>query len=603
MENPTTPSAPAHRGADLRPAPSGVGHTSAVISYPPIDQGIQLASIEEIVAGQQDLIDRIFRTAGLSKPDFDTHVRHTILSLAKFVHLLPATQTGHHRGTGGLFRFALEVGMFSMQTANAAVFPIPGSIDKRFLMQPKWTLATFLAGLCGQLYRTINAMSVTTRSGAQWMPLMAPLYDWVVAQGESVYFVRWRENMSNPGQAASAFVMNQIVASVTLQHLSMDNNLIMPAMTNAIVGGDHRGENPIGKLIAPIVTRVVDKDLRLSAINYGHLSVGMHLEPHLIDAMRRQVRSGSWSLNQPGGVLWAGKEGVFLNWPVAAAAITHTLKRDGFMGVPQDPETLAEILVEANVLVRPPGHQRYWTISEPATAVIIESALRITPPDLIFPLGYDLDPFSRTVLLIGDAPAEAKPRDPVPEAQGQLALGVEAPPAGKQRKRASAGIEPQVTAAAAVREEPPRVAEQAPPDLLSEVPAGPPPDEPKEAAQSQKAVAHVGAQPGGQLLDGLKRESKLLLEAILASYKRRENIENIISLPQGIGIADTELSAHGVNGFDLVSELNEKGWLWKDSTRPTRKVIQMAVGDRQLRLMILKGPIAKVIGFDWSGEE
>jgi conjugal transfer pilus assembly protein TraI len=608
MENPTPPSAPAHRGADLLPAPSGVGHASAVVSYPPIDQGIQIASIDEIMAAQKDLIDRIFRTSGLTKPDFDTHIRHTILNLARFVHLLPATQTAHHRGTGGLFRFALEVGMFSMQAANAAVFPIPGSIDKRFLIQPKWALATFLAGLCGQLYRTINAMSVATRTGVQWMPLMAPLYDWAIAQGESVYFVRWRENKSNPGQAASAFVMNQIVASATLQHLSLDNNLIMPAMTNAIVGGDHRGENPIGKLVAPIITRVIDKDLRLSAINYGHMTVGVHLEPHLIDAMRRQVRSGTWSLNQPGGVLWAGKEGVFLNWPVAAAAITNTLKRDGFMGVPQDPETLAEILVEAKILMRPhAGHQRYWTISEPATAVIIDSALRIVPPDLIFPLGYDLEPYARTALLIGDAPKEAKAAAaPVSDGQTQLPLGVdEVPVPAKQRKRTSAGAEPRVVEApaAASREEPARVADKPIEDLLSEATRVPQTPEPSEAASAPKPAAHGDAQPGGQLLDGLKRESKLLLEAILASYRRRENLKNIIILAQGLGIADSELSAHGVNGFDLVSELNDKGWLWKDPTRPTRKVIQMAVGERQLRLMILKGAIARAIGFDWSGEE
>ncbi|MBK6639116.1 MAG: TraI domain-containing protein [Rhodocyclaceae bacterium] len=74
----------------------------------------------------------------------------------------PATSTTYFRGTGGLFRFSLEMALNSLQSANAAVFPATGGVERRYVMTPKWQLATFLAGLCCQNYRTINSMVVMT---------------------------------------------------------------------------------------------------------------------------------------------------------------------------------------------------------------------------------------------------------------------------------------------------------------------------------------------------------------------------------------------------------------------------------------------------------
>lgn len=117
-----------------------------------------------------------------------------------------------------------------------------------------------------------------------------------------VYFVRWMEDVQVHGaQASSAYSISQVVPHDVLQYLASDNNQVVPAMTAAIAGVEtNTSENPIGCLVAPVITRVIEDDLKRSATNYGHLVIGAHLEMHLVDAMRRLVRGGKWIAKQSG---------------------------------------------------------------------------------------------------------------------------------------------------------------------------------------------------------------------------------------------------------------------------------------------------------------
>jgi len=72
--------------------------------YPPFDRGLPAVSPDVLLQTQQDLIDRIEKTAGLTPDEFRNRIMPVIRNLARYVHLLPATNTGHHRGAGGLFR-------------------------------------------------------------------------------------------------------------------------------------------------------------------------------------------------------------------------------------------------------------------------------------------------------------------------------------------------------------------------------------------------------------------------------------------------------------------------------------------------------------------
>lgn len=631
----------------------------AITRYPPFDKGIPVIAVEKILLTQRDLIDRIFRTAGVSRDDFARLYRQPIENLARHVHLLPATSTTYFRGTGGLFRMSLEIGLNALQSANAAVFPTGGGVERRFSMQPKWTLATFLAGLCSQNYRTVNSMAVLTRNNAQWTPLLDPLYGWCQQTQTDVYFVRWMdEGQVRGAQASAAYSISQVVPHAVLQYLASDNNQVIPAMTAAIAGVEiNTSENPISRLVAPVITRVIEDDLKRSATNYGHLVIGAHLEMHLVDAMRRLVRGGKWIPNNvaSGGRVWVGQEGVFIDWQVAANDIATLLARDSFAGIPKDPDTLADLLVSANLLQLTKNGGRYWTIALPVTMESKEGMVKLRDGPVIFPQGFQFAPFENVQLTLSITPSARAPAKGVVQNESGTSESTPVhnlePPvnamqdASEQAEASKANVEDGSPSAAATR-----ASTQAPP-VDSEAPreavraedtrtqpvttAGPQVRRPgKKAAKAEQQVTAqspaqtiekhgheeattVAAKPlptavsvatgnsatAEKLLGTMTRTNAWLLQEVLNAYRKGTLTGPVAVLPQGLGISHEELNGHGIPVMELLEELARKSWLWQDKTRAMRRIHAVEYDGKTQRMVILKPDIAAALGFDMQRKD
>ena len=630
----------------------------AITRYPPFDKGIPVIEIDKILQSQQELIDRIYRTAGVSRGDFDRLYKPPICNLARHVHLLPATSTTYFRGTGGLFRMSLEIALNSLQSANASVFPVGGGVERRFFIQPKWNLATFLAGMCCQNYRTLNSMAVLTRDSTQWTPLLDSLYDWGKKLNAEVYFVRWMEDVQVHGaQASSAYSISQVVPHDVLQYLASDNNQVVPAMTAAIAGVEtNTSENPIGRLVAPVITRVIEDDLKRSATNYGHLVIGAHLEMHLVDAMRRLVRGGKWIANNQasGGRLWLGQEGVFVDWQVAAGDIANLLAKDSFAGIPKDPDTLADLLVSANLLQPNPRGARYWTIVTPGGLEAKEGMVKLREGTVIFPQGYDFDPFKNVTLTLSaptqtapikgamsssaslQSPPETKvvPRDaPAPTPKGAPQPAPKIPstepapvPAAPSKKQSEppppssppsidpeAAADPASTAAArpsgqdrkeqSKRDKQRNKQKASQPQSASETPKESDQDaeqKPEEAIQVLGADVSPTAE---KLLGSLKRSNAWLLSEVMAAYRKGSLTGRVAALPYGLGISHDELNAHGIPVMELLEELGLKAWLWQDKVRSSRRIHAVEIDGTTHRMVILKPDVAAGLGFDMTVKE
>lgn len=560
--------------------PPRVPERASPLRYPPSDPGIALESVEEIVAAQIELISRIYRTLGITPEQFAERVNPMIANLARHVHLLPATGTGHHRGLGGLFRLCLEMALYSLQGANSAVFPISGGTERRYALQPKWILASMTAGMCSQLHRSLTAMTVLGESGVRWQPLLQPLYDWAQTEGIDRYFVRWltaRDASAAGAQATSAFLVGHVCPAEVIQWLAEDNAEVIPAMTAAIAGADEDA-NPIARIIGPLLPRLVERDLANAAEHYGKLSVGFQLEPHLIDAMRRLVRDGSWTCNQPGAALWIGAEGAFIDWESAAQQVVGLLVHDNLAGVPRDPESLARILTEAGVFAPPrTGDTLYWTLEPARQSCRIPGAVKLEHPRLV--LGETFDSTGFAAIRLGTTPV----RSSGSPAEQQVSPASVAPPAeSSQAKPKQAGP----------------AAETAAQQSLPLEAATKPAAESADAAQAGTEPAPAAGNNGDALLSKLKEEHAWLLRQILARALASDLAEPILSMPSGVAIATDEIKAHGHPSSEFIGALKEAKWLWFDMTRPMRTTHTVTHGGRNWKAVILRRDIAAELGLE-----
>lgn len=86
--------------------------------YPPFMKGLPAVPPAKLLETQAALLDRISDTAITTPSEFALLYVPTIERFASFAHLLPASQSHHHRGAGGLLRHSLEVGLWALQSAD-----------------------------------------------------------------------------------------------------------------------------------------------------------------------------------------------------------------------------------------------------------------------------------------------------------------------------------------------------------------------------------------------------------------------------------------------------------------------------------------------------
>lgn len=608
--------------------------------YPPNDPGIPSESTERVLECQSDLVTRIRRAAGVT-PEAFSRYETPIRNLAAYVHLLPATDTQYFVGAGGLLRMSLEIGLHSLQLSHASIFPNIGSIEKRASIIPKWELATFLAAICSQLYRPLTNMVVTDRANRQWPQILQPLDEWLQQVEAPRYFIRWTPGVdSAERQSCATYVINRIIPADVLQYLNEDNSSIVASMTSAISGGDlNPSENPIARIVAPITTRVIQEDRLQNCRHYGNYSLGIHLEPHLIDSMRRLIKSGKWSINVKGARVWVGSDGVFLVWGAAAKDIIALLTVDSFVGLPQDPDTLADILIDAKVLLRNVDQGRYWTIVLPESGALIDNAVRLVNDFLIFPSCQDLAAM-RTVALCVDVVANAAPitQKPVETKQRRSRKGKDTEAeklngdqsttsviemVSPQRGPADANIAADLndsTAATGPQLDLDVRAEESKSSVGQGVPSMPawvlPHTAECKSMQNttvEPAVMQVEPTVGDKsplptikldevsekFLSMLSRESQWLVKQISKAQQKGTLTGVLVNLVSGLGISDTELAAHGMPTPDFLNDLASRNWLWVDKSKPLRKVHRVEVNGKIESLVIIQPHVARGLGFDW----
>lgn len=335
--------------------------------YPPFAKGLPVAPIGKIMETQRSLIERIRQALGMPQADFDRLVYPVLMRYAAFVHLMPASEAHHHRGAGGLFRHGLEVAFWSSQASGAIMFCMEGSPLERRNNEPRWRLASCFAGLLHDVGKPLSDVMVSDRDGrVTWNPYGESLFDWAGRHKIDRYFLRWRDNRHKRHEKFSLLTVDRLIPQATREYLSDAGPQVIESMLEAISGVG--ANQPITRLVLRADRESVSRDMKEHRLNVDEFSYGVPVERYIFDALRRLVRSGKWKINVAGGKVWVLQQGVFVIWkPVQD--IIDLLAQDKTPGVPRDPDTLADILIERgfahSCAVSENGEQaqyRYWRV-------------------------------------------------------------------------------------------------------------------------------------------------------------------------------------------------------------------------------------------------
>lgn len=390
--------------------------------YPPFAKGLPATPVDKLMATQRQLIAKIHQSLGFSQEDSQQLLYPVIRNYAAFVHLLPASEGHHHRGAGGLFRHGLEVAFWATQASEGTIFEPEGSPEEKLEKEPRWRFGVFLGALMHDLGKPLSDVVVTDKPGAlEWNPYAESLEEWLNETGVTHYFLRWNKGRHQRHERLATLALNMVMTAEVKRYLRPPGPELMKTLIEAISGTS--AQHAMAKLIMLADAESVKRDLKESRLNIDGNSLGVSIEPYIIDAIRSLVQSGRWKTNRMDAQVWHLSQGTFIAWRQAVPSLVQKLKENSVPAVPHDADTLADYLIERGfALPRPiPGREaesdsnyyRYWEVT---VSVEAEEGLVVEPKILMLRM-------EDSFLVFGNAtnPPETLPaRIPGLDGDGQL---------------------------------------------------------------------------------------------------------------------------------------------------------------------------------------
>jgi conjugal transfer pilus assembly protein TraI len=538
--------------------------------YPPEDRGIAFVGVDALMDSQHDLIRRIRLLAGVMDGEFEEMYLRPIRNAAAYIDALPATEHGHHNGAGGLFRLVLELSFYSMQAAEGVIFSAREGVEIRRELAPRWRYSTFLAGLCCELHRVIREMLVVSPSGAEWPVHRTSLSSWLKEVKEDHYYVKWVKE-SIHGYGSTSILVTKIVPDSCMQYIQQGSLHILPAMLDVISGSPRPSDEAVlYDIIKSVRDKVIEKDCSMSVTRYGRLTVGSHMEPHILDAMRNLTKNGKWEINKGKARLWYGNDGLFLVWKTAAKEIIEYFRAEKIQGMPQDAATLLDTLCKNGVFEDNKDGNPFWTIAPPEAK---NELLAVK--------------FSNTDTLLGSL-------DDAPEKVGNLVKGAVQSPAPV--------VPPQMPAA----------------DAASPIHIAKTSSAAQEVAHSSTAThqeiesKEESAEPAKEVTDVVQRDAACNLPAeleVVLSMLTRDVLSVFLGdfhsgklqgstgiTPDGYAIEIEKLAGYGVDVQRIIGELHQLGWLYTPADKPGKKIHSVKLNGKSISSILLKEKVARDLG-------
>lgn len=559
--------------------------------YPPFMKGLPAVPPAKLLETQAALLDRISDTAITTPSEFALLYVPTIERFASFAHLLPASQSHHHRGAGGLLRHSLEVGLWALQSADKVLLDAAKTPSQRREMEPRWQFAVFVAALCHDAGKPVTDLVVTNRDRtAVWKAIKEDLYDWAKKNKIDAYFLDWREGRSRQHTALSNLIADRIIGTEALEWIEEGGTELIVWLLESL-NCNPGPANLIHDLVIKADQTSVERDLKSLGVAMAGYDLGVPVERHLTDIMRRLIKEGAWLVNEPGARLWNIGGHLYLIWPAAGEEIAKQVHEDGIPGIPRTPDGILDMLVERQIAYLRDGAapgDRFWKI---APACLVEkipdiklSAIRLRNEAMVSSapipavegriVGGEEGANETTAAAENSAPVDAgrhsEPATPEANPQGQP-IRPDAEEMGAQISHATEG-----------RETPPRQIETPAPTP----PSGPPAVVPKPAEHEKSEIR----------LDGAIGEALKALLQDLKSGDKRMGEDAVVDAAGHLLLRWPDaFSGYGLTPKNILDELSGREWLWIDPMAPLKKVLDGQLGSGAAKVIRLEQDISNAL--------
>jgi conjugal transfer pilus assembly protein TraI len=532
--------------------------------YPPFMEGLPIYSPATLLATQKELIDGV-RQIIANESLLNEHYMPAMMQLAALVQLLPASQAHHHRGAGGMLRHSLEVGLWALQQTEGKLIRGVVKPQQRRIIEPRWKLTVFLAGICHDLGKIITDISVTNRANdLRWEPYDQGLYEWANENKISNYFLHWQEGRGKKHTNVSSTMHHAVIRKETLKWINSGGSDAVIWLTESL-NNNPGSTNQIHNFVVKADQLSVERDLKSMGVAMAGYEIGVPVERYLTDIMRRLVQEGIWRINEPSARIWNLDGTTYLVWPMAGEEIARRTKDEDIPGLPKTSDGILDMMVEREIaFLRDDASDPFYYISPDVITAKIPhmrmKAVRLRDQALISSM-----PIAPIPGKIHSSKSGSDSPDKKADAQAELPLNCQddsSAPAERVESSGAPEIPTQSASSAPVERVPESAQKENGVQSNATLEAFPPPAEPEPAPAPAPAAPVTHKQLSLDELDGAMGE---LLRVLVAEFKEGKKSFESLGVKQADGTVYLKwpetFSGYGFTGKQILDELTELGWL------------------------------------------
>jgi hypothetical protein len=351
--------------------------------------GIPALSLSELLNQYDADIKRLVQFVGCDRDEYQQLLAPAIEAYAGYVHLLPASESHHHRETGGLLRHGIETAASAGARANRTIFVHyrHSTPQQRREEEPRWRIAATIAALFHDAAKAASDMIVVAAEGPvegeRWNPFAEDLYTWLERRGVTRYHIHWQSDRNGRHGRLSAMLLSRIPPAT--QAYLADQGPHIPEALAEVFSDASSQTNPLPGIISAADSASVDADLRGRTDPEAADGAGREPLENTIMRVACELARDKWSSNVNGARLFRlDADGIYLVWPAAGEDIINKARKLGLPGIPSDARTISEILTSRNKAQPWREDSPVWPIV-PAGVNLLDGAtlwaLRFTPAE------------------------------------------------------------------------------------------------------------------------------------------------------------------------------------------------------------------------------
>lgn len=359
--------------------------------------------------GRQAKLRDLAQLAAVPAAHFEVLYRAAVETFACFVQQLPASESHHHAGAGGMLDHTLEVVVAAMSLRRGYLLPAgaePGTLVRK---QDAWTYAVFSGALLHDIGKPAVDQHIALFDGA-----CRPLGRWDPWGGTmmpgSWYRVHFnRDRCYGLHTRAASLLAHFILPPAGLSWLAADQEVLTAWL--AALAGDREAAGTLGEIIMRADGESVARNLGAGDSPRFTTAAAVPLHEKLLTALRYLLSEGGLPLNRNGAAGWRAGDDLWLVSKRAVDALRDHLTKEGHAGIPTRNDRIFDVLQEHNILLRN-GDQAIWRATVAGEGWAHDLTLLRLPAGRVWPdPAARPPPFEGTVAPLTGAVPEEAPRE------------------------------------------------------------------------------------------------------------------------------------------------------------------------------------------------